>query len=102
MDASTLAAAGSRAATVRVCTGTWRKYLPIAATNVAADDRHARASTASGRPPGSGAICGAAPQVIGDSLEWSGTGKEMFIGFLIVMAILHSLLPVHPIPVPGD
>jgi uncharacterized membrane protein YjgN (DUF898 family) len=27
-------------------------------------------------------------EVIGDRLEWSGTGKEMFIGFLIVMAVL--------------
>ena len=27
-------------------------------------------------------------EVIGDRLEWSGTGKEMFVGFLIVMAIL--------------
>ena len=27
-------------------------------------------------------------EVIGDRLEWTGTGKEMFIGFLIVMAVL--------------
>ena len=30
-------------------------------------------------------------QVIDDTLEWTGTGKEMFIGFLIVIAILAPL-----------
>ena len=68
-------------------TGTWREYLPIAATNVlltivtlgiyrfwatARERRYLWSRT----------------EVIGDRLEWSGTGKEMFIGFLIVMAIL--------------
>ena len=68
-------------------TGTWREYLPIAATNVlltivtlgiyrfwatARERRYLWSRT----------------EVIGDRLEWSGTGKEMFIGFLIVMAVL--------------
>ena len=68
-------------------TGTWREYLPIAATNVlliivtlgiyrfwatARQRRYLWSRT----------------EVIGDRLEWSGTGKEMFIGFLIVMAVL--------------
>jgi uncharacterized membrane protein YjgN (DUF898 family) len=68
-------------------TGTWREYLPIAATNVllivvtlgiyrfwatARQRRYLWSRT----------------EVIGDRMEWSGTGKEMFIGFLIVMAIL--------------
>ena len=68
-------------------TGTWREYLPIAATNVlliivtlgiyrfwatARQRRYLWSRT----------------EIIGDRLEWSGTGKEMFIGFLIVMAVL--------------
>ena len=68
-------------------TGTWREYLPIAATNVllivvtlgiyrfwatARQRRYLWSRT----------------EVIGDRLEWTGTGKEMFIGFLIVMAVL--------------
>jgi uncharacterized membrane protein YjgN (DUF898 family) len=68
-------------------TGSWREYLPIAATNIlltivtlgiyrfwatARERRYLWSRT----------------EVIGDRLEWSGTGKEMFIGFLIVMAVL--------------
>ena len=68
-------------------TGTWREYLPIAASNVlliivtlgiyrfwatARQRRYLWSRT----------------EVIGDRMEWSGTGKEMFIGFLIVMAVL--------------
>ena len=68
-------------------TGTWREYLPIAASNVlliivtlgiyrfwaaARQRRYLWSRT----------------EVIGDRLEWSGTGKEMFIGFLVVMAVL--------------
>jgi uncharacterized membrane protein YjgN (DUF898 family) len=68
-------------------TGSWREYLPIAASNVllilvtlgiyrfwaaARQRRYLWSRT----------------EVIGDRLEWSGTGKEMFIGFLIVSAVL--------------
>ncbi len=68
-------------------TGSWREYLPIAATNVlliivtlgiyrfwaaARQRRYLWSRT----------------EVIGDRLEWSGTGQEMFIGFLVVMVIL--------------
>ena len=68
-------------------TGNWREYLPIAATNVlliivtlgiyrfwaaARQRRYLWSRT----------------EVIGDRLEWSGTGKEMFIGFLVVSAFL--------------
>jgi uncharacterized membrane protein YjgN (DUF898 family) len=68
-------------------TGTWREYLPIAASNVlltivtlgiyrfwaaARQRRYLWSRT----------------RVIDDTLEWSGTGKEMFIGFLIVSALL--------------
>ena len=68
-------------------TGTWRDYLPIAASNVlltivtlgvyrfwaaARQRRYLWSHT----------------MVIDDQLEWTGTGREMFIGFLIVMAIL--------------
>jgi len=68
-------------------TGTWHEYLPIAATNVAliivtlgvyrfwAAARQRR-------------YLWSRTQVIDDPLEWTGTGKEMFIGFLIVMAII--------------
>jgi uncharacterized membrane protein YjgN (DUF898 family) len=68
-------------------TGNWREYLPIAATNAllivvtlgiyrfwaaARQRRYLWSRT----------------HVIDDSLEWTGTGKEMFVGFLIVMAFL--------------
>jgi uncharacterized membrane protein YjgN (DUF898 family) len=78
------AAEGDRA--VRF-TGNWREYLPIAATNAllivctlgiyrfwaaARQRRYLWSHTV----------------VIDDTLEWSGTGKEMFLGFLIVIAVL--------------
>ncbi len=68
-------------------TGNWREFLPIAATNVlliivtlgiyrfwaaARERRYLWSRT----------------HVIDDTLEWSGTGKEMFIGFLAVIAVL--------------
>ena len=79
-------APGSQERAIRF-TGNWREYLPIAASNVlliivtlgiyrfwaaARQRRYLWSRT----------------EVIGDRLEWSGTGKEMFIGFLVVMAIL--------------
>jgi uncharacterized membrane protein YjgN (DUF898 family) len=85
MDAMTSAAASDGRA-IRF-TGNWREYLPIAATNAlliictlgiyrfwaaARQRRYLWSRT----------------HVIDDSLEWTGTGKEMFIGFLIVIAIL--------------
>lgn len=68
-------------------TGDWKEFLPIAVSNFlltivtlgiyrfwakARERRYLWSRT----------------QVIGDPLEWTGTGKEMFIGFLIVIAIL--------------
>ena len=68
-------------------TGNWREYLPIAASNVlltivtlgiyrfwaaARQRRYLWSRT----------------EVIDDTLEWTGTGKEMFFGFLIVTAVL--------------
>src|SRR6476660_7621863 len=68
-------------------TGNWREYLPIAATNAlliictlgvyrfwaaARQRRYLWSRT----------------HIIDDCLEWTGTGKEMFIGFLIVIAVL--------------
>ena len=68
-------------------TGNWREYLPIAATNVllivvtlgiyrfwasARERRYLWSRT----------------HVIDDTLEWTGTGKEMFCGFLMVTAVL--------------
>lgn len=68
-------------------TGNWREYFPIAATNAllivctlgiyrfwasARQHRYLWSRT----------------HVIDDCLEWSGTGKEMFLGFLIVIAVL--------------
>jgi uncharacterized membrane protein YjgN (DUF898 family) len=68
-------------------TGNWREYLPIAVTNAlltivtlgiyrfwaaARQRRYLWSHT----------------EVIDDSLEWTGTGREMFFGFLIVIAVL--------------
>jgi uncharacterized membrane protein YjgN (DUF898 family) len=85
MDAMTSAAAGSNRA-VRF-TGSWREYLPIAATNVLLTivtlGVYRFWATARQRR-----YLWSRTEVIGDRLEWSGTGKEMFIGFLMVMAVL--------------
>lgn len=68
-------------------TGTWQEFLPIAFTNLlltivtlgiyrfwakARERRYLWSRT----------------RFIDDSLEWSGTGKEMFIGFVVVMVVL--------------
>jgi uncharacterized membrane protein YjgN (DUF898 family) len=68
-------------------TGSWREYLPIAATNAlliictlgvyrfwaaARQRRYLWSRT----------------HFIDDHLEWTGTGKEMFLGFLIVIAVV--------------
>lgn len=68
-------------------TGTWREFAPIAFTNLlltivtlgvyrfwarARERRYLWSRT----------------EFIDDTLEWTGTGREMFIGFLIVMAVL--------------
>lgn len=84
MDAYTSAAAGDRS--IRF-TGSWRDYLPIAATNAllilctlgvyrfwaaARQRRYLWSHT----------------EFIDDALEWTGSGREMFFGFLIVVAVL--------------
>src|SRR4249919_216526 len=86
MDSETGRAAAGDDRAIRF-TGNWREYLPIAATNAlliictlgvyrfwaaARQRRYLWSRT----------------EVIDDTLEWTGTGKEMFIGFLIVIAIL--------------
>jgi len=86
MDAYTSAPAAERDRAIRF-TGSWREYLPIAATNVlliictlgvyrfwaaARQRRYLWSRT----------------EFIDDTLEWTGTGKEMFLGFLIVIAVL--------------
>lgn len=68
-------------------TGTWREYLPIALSNLgltivtlgiyrfwakARERRYLWSRT----------------RFIDEHLEWTGTGKEMFIGFLVAMAIV--------------
>src|SRR5215212_624622 len=68
-------------------TGTWREYLPIAATNalliIVTLGVYRFWATARQRR-----YLWSRTHVIDDALEWTGTGKEMFIGFLIVIAIL--------------
>jgi uncharacterized membrane protein YjgN (DUF898 family) len=68
-------------------TGTWREYLPIAASNVlltivTLGIYRFWAATRQRR------YLWSRTRVIDDTLEWSGTGKEMFIGFLMVSALL--------------
>jgi uncharacterized membrane protein YjgN (DUF898 family) len=86
MDALTSAAAAEEGRGIEF-TGNWREYLPIAITNAlliictlgvyrlwaaARQRRYLWSRT----------------HFIDDSLEWTGTGKEMFLGFLIVMCFL--------------
>jgi uncharacterized membrane protein YjgN (DUF898 family) len=86
MDAMTSATGTSPGRAVEF-TGTWREYLPIAASNVLLTivtlGIYRFWATARQRR-----YLWSRTEVIGDRLEWSGTGKEMFIGFLIVMAVL--------------
>ena len=68
-------------------TGSWREYLPIAVSNALlivctlgiyrfwASARQRR-------------YLWSRTEFIDDSLEWTGTGREMFFGFLIVVAVL--------------
>ncbi|MCA1654181.1 MAG: YjgN family protein [Sphingomicrobium sp.] len=68
-------------------TGSWREYLPIALSNalltvVTLGVYRYWAAARQRRYLWSRTI------VIDDPLEWTGTGKEMFIGFLVVMAVL--------------
>lgn len=85
MDAFTRGAADSDRA-IRF-TGNWREYLPIAATNalliIVTLGIYRFWATARQRR-----YLWSRTHVIDDHLEWSGTGKEMFFGFLIVVAIL--------------
>ena len=72
-------------------TGHWREFLPIALTNLAltlatlgiyrfwAKARERR-------------YLWSRSQLIDDSLEWTGTGREMFVGFLLVMALFLPVL----------
>jgi uncharacterized membrane protein YjgN (DUF898 family) len=86
MDAYSTDAAAEHGRAIRF-TGNWREYLPIAITNALliictlgiyrfwASARQRR-------------YLWSRTHFIDDSLEWTGTGKEMFLGFLIVIAVL--------------
>jgi uncharacterized membrane protein YjgN (DUF898 family) len=90
MDRQTGWAAAGEDRAIRF-TGTWREYLPIAATNALliictlgiyrfwASARQRR-------------YLWSRTHLIDDSFEWTGTGKEMFLGFLIVVAVLAPFL----------
>jgi uncharacterized membrane protein YjgN (DUF898 family) len=84
MDAMTSPAGDGRA--VRF-TGNWREYLPIAVTNalliIVTLGIYRFWATARQRR-----YLWSRTHVIDDTMEWTGTGKEMFIGFLIVVGIL--------------
>jgi uncharacterized membrane protein YjgN (DUF898 family) len=86
MDAFAAAPTAERDRAIRF-TGSWREYLPIAVTNAlliictlgiyrfwaaARQRRYLWSRT----------------EFIDDKLEWTGTGKEMFFGFLIVICVL--------------
>ena len=73
--------------------GRWQEFLPIAATNllltiVTLGIYRFWAKTRERR------YLWSRTQFIDERLEWAGTGKEMFIGFLIVMAIMVPLLVI--------
>src|SRR3954463_5071735 len=86
MDAMTTAPAEADDRAIRF-TGNWREYLPIAATNalliICTLGIYRFWAAARQRRYLWSRTC-----VIDDSLEWTGTGREMFFGFLIVIAIL--------------
>jgi uncharacterized membrane protein YjgN (DUF898 family) len=68
-------------------TGTWREYLPIALSNalltVVTLGIYRFWATARERR-----YLWSRTRLIDDTLDWTGTGKEMFLGFLIVIAVV--------------
>ena len=68
-------------------TGTWREYLPIALSNalltVVTLGIYRFWATARERR-----YLWSRTRLIDDTLDWTGTGKEMFLGFLIVVAVI--------------
>ncbi len=72
-------------------TGNWREYLPIAATNalliICTLGIYRFWATARQRR-----YLWSRTHLIDDHLEWTGTGKEMFLGFLVVIAVLAPFL----------
>src|SRR5438309_4947146 len=86
MDALTTPAAAADSPAIRF-TGNWREYLPIAITNalliVCTLGIYRFWATARQRR-----YLWSRTHFIDDHLEWTGTGKEMFIGFVIVMCVL--------------
>lgn len=68
-------------------TGSWREYFPIAATNalliICTLGIYRFWATARQRR-----YLWSRTELIDDTLEWTGTGREMFLGFLIVIAVL--------------
>src|SRR3954452_22089201 len=86
MDALTTAVAAGDSRAIRF-TGNWREYLPIAITNalliICTLGIYRFWATARQRR-----YLWSRTHFIDDQLEWTGTGKEMFFGFLIVIAVL--------------
>lgn len=85
MDAASTPAADARPAIE--FTGSWREFLPIAATNAllivcTLGVYRFWASARQRRYLWSRTV------LIDDCLEWTGTGKEMFLGFVIVICVL--------------
>lgn len=68
-------------------TGDWREYLPIAVTNallvICTLGIYRFWAAARQR-----SYLWSRTHFIDDTLEWTGTGKEMFLGFLIVMCVI--------------
>lgn len=85
MDSATTPGADARPAVE--FTGSWREYLPIAVTNAlliicTLGVYRFWASARQRRYLWSRTV------LIDDCLEWTGTGKEMFLGFLIVICVI--------------
>ncbi|MEO7601706.1 MAG: YjgN family protein, partial [Sphingomicrobium sp.] len=68
-------------------TGTWREYFPIAASNalltIVTLGVYRFWATARERR-----YLWSRTRLIDDTLDWTGTGKEMFLGFVIVIAVI--------------
>lgn len=86
MDAITSVGAADDGRAIRF-TGTMREYLPIAASNALLTivTLFVYRSWAKARER---RYLWSRTQFIDDQLEWTGTGKEMFVGFILVGALL--------------
>lgn len=98
MDAMTSPAAAEESRSIQF-TGTLKEYLPIAATNLLLTivTLFVYRSWAKARER---RYLWSRTRFIDDTLEWTGTGKEMFVGFIMVALLLGAVFLIVNLGLP--